>query len=88
MIKLFQYNYLIHFLKAIMMQDLALLPKNNGRWNQKEHMRFLKGTSVINLALNMFGKEWKKFEKLIPTRNGTQIRSHAQKYFMKKRLAN
>ena len=29
------------------------------------------------------GKDWKKIDELIPTRNSTQIRSHAQKYFQK-----
>ena len=30
-----------------------------------------------------FGRDWKRMEKLIPSRKGCQIRSHAQKYFMK-----
>ena len=31
----------------------------------------------------MFGKDWKKVEDFIGTRTGAQIRSHAQKYFMR-----
>lgn len=31
----------------------------------------------------MYGKDWKKIEDLIGTRNGSQIRSHAQKFFLK-----
>ena len=31
----------------------------------------------------MFGKNWKKIEELIGTRHGSQIRSHAQKFFLK-----
>jgi len=31
----------------------------------------------------MYGKNWKKIEELIGTRNGSQIRSHAQKFFLK-----
>ena len=31
----------------------------------------------------MFGKDWKKIEDLVGTRNGSQIRSHAQKFFLK-----
>lgn len=35
------------------------------------------------LGLQLYGKDWKKIEALIATRNGAQIRSHAQKYFIK-----
>lgn len=31
----------------------------------------------------MYGKDWKKIEALVKTRNGAQIRSHAQKWFSK-----
>ena len=31
----------------------------------------------------MHGKDWKKVEDFIGTRTGAQIRSHAQKYFMR-----
>lgn len=34
-------------------------------------------------ALNKFGKNWKKVEAYVGTRVAEQIRSHAQKYFMK-----
>jgi SHAQKYF class myb-like DNA-binding protein len=34
-------------------------------------------------ALKKFGKQWKKVEDYIQTRSGAQIRSHAQKYFLK-----
>lgn len=30
-----------------------------------------------------FGKDWKKIDEKIMSRNSTQIRSHAQKYFLK-----
>ena len=30
-----------------------------------------------------FGKDWKKIEELVKTRNGSQIRSHAQKFILK-----
>ena len=29
------------------------------------------------------GKDWKMVEKLIETRTGSQVRSHAQKFFLK-----
>jgi hypothetical protein len=35
--------------------------------------------------LQLYGKDWKKIEALVATRNGAQIRSHAQKYFIKVR---
>jgi hypothetical protein len=31
----------------------------------------------------LHGKNWKKIEEVIGTRNGSQIRSHAQKFFLK-----
>lgn len=34
-------------------------------------------------GLQLYGKDWKKIEALVATRNGAQIRSHAQKYFIK-----
>jgi SHAQKYF class myb-like DNA-binding protein len=50
------------------------LGKSTGRWTQKEHVLFIEG-------LKMYGKNWKKVENFIGTRTGTQIRSHAQKFF-------
>jgi SHAQKYF class myb-like DNA-binding protein len=32
-------------------------------------------------GLSMYGKNWKKVEEHVGTRNGAQIRSHAQKFF-------
>lgn len=49
---------------------------NEGRWKYDEHMKFIEG-------LNNFGNEWKKFKKYIGTRSTNQIRSHAQKFFLK-----
>lgn len=50
------------------------LGKSTGRWTQQEHVLFIEG-------LKIFGKNWKKVESYIGTRTGTQIRSHAQKFF-------
>lgn len=38
--------------------------------------------SVIK-GLELFGKNWKKISDFVGTRTGSQIRSHAQKFFMK-----
>jgi len=50
--------------------------KTCGRWTSEEHKKFVE-------ALKKFGKQWKKVEEYIQTRSGAQIRSHAQKYFLK-----
>jgi len=48
----------------------------SGRWTAAEHEAFLTG-------LKVYGREWKKVAKCVPTRTPAQIRSHAQKYFNK-----
>lgn len=48
----------------------------SGRWTAEEHREFLKG-------LHLHGREWKKVATLIPTRSSAQVRSHAQKYFVR-----
>ena len=37
----------------------------------------------MDLAIKIYGKDWKKVEEYIETRCGAQIRSHAQKYFIR-----
>lgn len=58
-------------------------PSTNGRWTKEEHQKFLLGNHIFNSGLQLFGKNWKKIEGLIGTRSGSQIRSHAQKFFLK-----
>ena len=48
--------------------------KTFGGWTKEEHQRFIDG-------LKLYGKNWKKVEEHVGTRNGAQIRSHAQKFF-------
>jgi len=37
------------------------------------------------IGIEKFGKNWKKIQQYVSTRSGTQIRSHAQKYFTKQK---
>ena len=47
-----------------------------GRWTREEHHLFVKG-------LELHGKGWKRIAEMIKTRTVVQIRTHAQKYFLK-----
>ena len=47
-----------------------------GRWTREEHQLFIKG-------LELHGKGWKRIAEMIKTRTVVQIRTHAQKYFLK-----
>ena len=52
---------------------------NGGRWSNEEHDKFLNG-------LALYGIKWKKFRNIINTRTLTQIRAHAQKFYLKMKL--
>lgn len=49
-----------------------------GKWSPTEHSKFIE-------AVEFFGSCWVKVSEHIGTRSPAQIRSHAQKYFRKKR---
>jgi SHAQKYF class myb-like DNA-binding protein len=55
--------------------------EKTGRWTREEHHLFLKG-------LEMYGRGWKKIAMLMKTRTVVQIRTHAQKYFLKLQKAH
>lgn len=59
------------------------LDSTNGRWTKEEHEKFLLGSFCPDVGLEVYGKNWKKIEEIVQTRNGSQIRSHAQKFFLK-----
>lgn len=47
-----------------------------GRWTAVEHAAFLAGYRV-------HGRNWRAIRLLVPTRTETQVRTHAQKHFVK-----
>ena len=49
---------------------------NRGHWSKEEHERFI-------LAVQEFGRDWKKVSEEVGSRSSNQIRSHAQKHFLK-----
>lgn len=57
-------------------ENECMVGENTGRWTKEEHELFLKG-------LEIHGKGWKQIATLIKTRTVVQIRTHAQKHFLK-----
>lgn len=47
----------------------------------------MRGSWLVNpfiyVAIATYGKDWKKVEEIVGTRSGSQVRSHAQKFFNK-----
>ncbi|GKU96795.1 hypothetical protein SLEP1_g9988 [Rubroshorea leprosula] len=52
------------------------ITKSRESWSDQEHDKFLE-------ALHLFDRDWKKIEAFVGSKTVIQIRSHAQKYFLK-----
>ncbi|EYU35107.1 hypothetical protein MIMGU_mgv1a019528mg [Erythranthe guttata] len=52
------------------------ITKSRESWSHQEHHKFLQ-------ALHLFDRDWKKIEEFVGSKTVIQIRSHAQKYFLK-----
>lgn len=52
------------------------ITKSRESWSEQEHDKFLE-------ALQLFDRDWKKIEAFVGSKTVIQIRSHAQKYFLK-----
>ena len=56
--------------------DNQIQNTNGGRWSYEEHIKFIE-------SFVYYGKKWATIQKYIGTRSCRQVRSHAQKFFLR-----
>jgi SHAQKYF class myb-like DNA-binding protein len=59
-----------------MIEEDDFASKESGKWTKEEHEKFLVG-------LRDYGDKWKLVQQIVQTRSCSQVRSHAQKFFIK-----
>ena len=62
--------------EGIRLRKPYTITKRRESWTQDEHRKFVQ-------ALQLYDRDWKKIESHVGTKSVIQIRSHAQKYFLK-----
>eukprot|EP01101_Sappina_pedata_P000172 TRINITY_DN10177_c0_g1_i1.p1 TRINITY_DN10177_c0_g1~~TRINITY_DN10177_c0_g1_i1.p1 ORF type:complete len:501 (+),score=113.16 TRINITY_DN10177_c0_g1_i1:40-1542(+) len=66
---------------AVRQRKSYTISKQRENWTDDEHNKFLE-------ALKLYERDWKKIEAHIGTKTVVQIRSHAQKFFLKVQKTN
>ncbi|KAE9615815.1 putative transcription factor MYB-HB-like family [Lupinus albus] len=56
------------------------ITKSRENWTEQEHDKFLE---ALQITLYEFDRDWRKIEAFVGSKTVIQIRSHAQKYFLK-----